>query len=418
MSSNQPSLNHFPCPGCGAKMEFSPKLGQLQCLYCGREEAIPEREEQVEERPYEESLQAALQTKTSRLSNTALEVACPSCRARMVFEPPDTAGQCPFCGTSIVTQPQTTDPVFTPEAILPFSIPQKQAQGYIQKWLGNRWFAPNALKKLAQQAGIQGVYLPFWTYDADTVTDYTGQRGEHYYTTETYTTTNSDGEQETRTREVQHTRWYGASGRVGQFFDDVLIPASLQINPGRLDKLEPWNLQKLVPYDPAYIAGFKSQRYQVSLEAGLEKAKEKMASDIRISVCRDIGGDEQRIDQLSTAYNSVTFKHFLLPVWLAAYRFNNRQYQVIVNAQTGEVLGDRPYSVWKITTALITAFTLIIGGVMIFRYYQSSQPSSPGTQFRPSTYRKHNPIRKKVKSHDGWNFSVRSSSRSGKKSRR
>ncbi len=73
-----------------------------------------------------------------------------------------------------------------------------------------------------------------------------------------------------------------------------------------------------------------------------------MASIIEQDVREDIGGDEQRIDNISTSYSAVTFKHILLPVYIGAYRFREKVYQVMVNARTGEVQGDRPYSFWKI----------------------------------------------------------------------
>ncbi len=361
-TAHEPTIKQFPCPSCGSKLEFNPKAKQLKCPYCGREEAIPQSADEVEERSYEEYLKAKT-SQTSKLSETALEAACPGCRARVIFEPPDVAGKCPFCGTGIVTQAKSSDPLVTPEGILPCTVSQKEARDRIRKWIHNRWFAPNALKQMAQQEGIQGVYLPYWTYDSYTISHYHGQRGEYYYVTETYTTTNEDGETVTETREVCHTHWYPVSGTVERFFDDILIPGSLRVSGKNLDNLEPWDLSKLVPYSPAYLAGFKAQRYQVPLETGFETAKGKMAGVIHDDVCFDIGGDTQSVDNVSTAYSAITFKHILLPVWLSAYRYQNKQYQVIVNAQTGEILGDRPYSVTKIALAVAAGMLVLISGM-------------------------------------------------------
>ena len=84
-----------------------------------------------------------------------------------------------------------------------------------------------------------------------------------------------------------------------------------------------------------------------------------ITSDIR----QDIGGDEQRIHQVSTAYSAITFKHLLLPVWISAYRFQDRVYQVVVNARTGEVQGERPYSPLKI--AAFVVFLILIFFLLI-----------------------------------------------------
>ena len=362
MNNAEPAVKRFPCPSCGAYLEFNPQAGKLKCAYCSWEDAIPQMAQEVKENSYEQYLQVDRTTLTT-LSTTALEVKCNDCGASVTFEPPKVAGKCPFCASPIVTQPAKASPSVQPEGIVPFKVTDKQARESIQKWLSNRWFAPSALKSLAQQEKIQGVYLPFWTYDTYTVSYYSGDRGEHYYVTETYTETNSQGETETKTREVQHTRWWPVSGRVDRFFDDILIPATTSVDRPRLDALEPWHLKKsLRAYNSSYLAGFEAQRSQVSLTQGFESAKNVMASTIHSDVCRNIGGDEQRVHSISTDYSAITFKHILLPVWLCAYRYQNQRYQVMVNARTAEVQGERPYSVWKITAAVVSG--VVLAGVM------------------------------------------------------
>lgn len=379
VSTPESAVKKFPCPSCGANLEFNPKSAQLKCPYCAWEDAIPESAEQVQERSYEEYLNKN-RTHLAKLSATALEVRCSDCGANVTFEPPHVAGQCPFCAASIVAQPKLADPTLAPEGIVPFTIDRQKARESIQRWIGSRWFAPNALKQLAQQEKIQGVYLPFWTYDSYTTSHYSGERGEYYYITETYTETNDQGETETKTREVRHTRWYFVSGMVSRFFDDVLIPATKLVNIKRLNALEPWHLQEsLRPYDPSYLAGFEAQRSQVALKEGFENAKDIMSDEIHSDVQCDIGGDEQRIHNISTAYSAITFKHILLPVWLSCYRYRNKQYQVMVNARTGEVQGDRPYSVWKITSAVVAGIALVGGIFVLFNLNKAKHqpPNNP-----------------------------------------
>jgi hypothetical protein len=276
------------------------------------------------------------------------------------------AGECDFCGSPLVAQPRNADPVLAPEGVLPFRVTQEAATGAIRDWLASRWFAPNALKKFAAQESIGGVYLPFWTYDAYTSSEYEGERGEHYTTTESYTETDSQGNTVTRTREVQHTRWHPASGRVERWFDDLLVPATKSLPPARLTALEPWDLSELTPYEPEYLSGFKAQRYQVALDEGFELAKQLAAPVIDSDARRDIGGDEQRVSRVSTRYSAITFKHLLLPVYVGAYRFRERVYQVVVNGRTGEVQGERPYSVWKIFFFVLLLLALFVAAIMVF----------------------------------------------------
>jgi DNA-directed RNA polymerase subunit RPC12/RpoP len=358
-------VQHYPCSSCGADLLFEPQDGFLTCPYCGHKEAIPESTAHVEEQSFTEHLQIRPEQMASLVAN-ALEVQCQSCGAKSIFTPPEVAGRCEFCGVQIVAQPKSADPILTPGGLLPFCITQPQASSNLKQWLSSRWFAPNGLKRFAQPEAIHGVYLPFWTYDTNTTTYYEGQRGEYYYVTETYYERDSQGNQVQRTRQVRHTRWYPASGTVKASFDDVLIPATLSLSTTRLTALEPWDFDQLRPYDPAFLSGFKAQRYQVELAQGFEQAKQAIAPTIANNVRDDIGGDEQRIDSLQTRYSDVTFKHLLLPVYAGAYRYNAKVYQILVNGRTGEIQGERPYSFWKIALLVVSVVLVVLLIVLVF----------------------------------------------------
>ncbi|MEL7503742.1 MAG: primosomal protein N' (replication factor Y) - superfamily II helicase [Cyanobacteria bacterium J06554_6] len=364
-----PTVAQYPCPSCGADMAFSPSKGLLACDYCGHTQQLPEANTQLREQTLQEhdfhAFANANQTQIATLSSTAQEVQCPGCRANITFQPPDVADQCPFCGTNIVAQAHAADPTIAPAGLIPFKVGRKQAMTALREWLSFRWdlsdwkavFLPGQLKQLAQQQGLSGVYLPFWTFDAHTVSDYRGERGTHYYVTRK----GSDG----KTERVRKTRWRSASGQVNLNFDDVLVAASESIDRQRLCKLWPKvSAADLEPYAQQYLAGFKAQRYQILLKPGFELAKQQMEPDIRSKIRRDIGGDDQRVHQVSTSYSQETFKHILLPVWLMSYRYQGKAFQVMVNAQTGKVLGDRPLSAWKVAVAV--AIATVIGVAIIY----------------------------------------------------
>jgi len=356
-------VHRYPCAACGAILVFEPKDGLLSCPYCGHKEEIPQSAEQVQERSFEQYLRPR-SDQLEVLAEGALEVQCSSCGATVTFVPPEVARECDFCGAKIVAQPKSADPTVAPEGVLPFRIPKQEATSNVKQWISSRWFAPNALKKFAAPEAIDGVYLPFWTYDANTLSYYAGQRGDYYYVTETYTETDAQGNTQTRTRQVRHTSWSPASGTVSRWFDDILIPGSKSLPENRLNALEPWDLEDLKTYEPAYLSGFKAQRYQVELGEGFEQAQSIAARGIEGDVKSDIGGDEQMISEIKTHYSAITFKHLLLPVYAGAYRLNQKVYQVVVNGRTGEVQGDRPYSFWKI--ALLVMFILVVIGGIYF----------------------------------------------------
>jgi ribosomal protein S27E len=350
-------------------MDFDPESGQMKCRFCGQLAAVPTQQTSAAQpHPLDEFL-AKGDTGLSHFGDQVLEVSCDGCGSMVVFQPPEVAGDCPFCAAALVAQPKASDPLIAPDGVLPAKVPKNNAQAQVREWLQTRWFAPNALKRFAREEGIGGVYLPFWDYAADTISNYTGARGDHYWETEVYTEGDGQGGSVQRTRQVQHTRWTGAAGRVSHDFDNVLIAATKSVPEPRLNALAPWDLEALCSYEPAYLAGFKAQRYQVELPKGYEEAKDVMQELIREDVQRDIGGDEQRIDSVNTIYSNVTFRHLLLPVWIGAYRFQSKAYQVVVNARTGEVQGDRPYSAAKITL-LIAAIILIISILALLARHQ------------------------------------------------
>jgi ribosomal protein S27E len=343
-------------------MAFDPSSGQMKCSYCGTQQPVAEQlEARVEEIPVEN-----LQKDLTKLSDEALQVQCTGCGSVVQFVPPEVAGTCTFCAAKIVAQPKAADPLIAPNAVLPFAVSKSQASEHLQHWLASRWFAPDGLKQMSRPESFGGVYLPFWTFDADTQSDYTGQRGEYYYTTEEYEVV-ENGHRHVRTREVRHTQWHYASGTVTNQFDDLLVPATKALAAERLAHLEPWDLPQLRPYEPAFLSGFKAQRYQVEAPEGLEHAKQLMVPQIHQAIAGDIGGDEQQIGEVSTRYSNVTLKHLLLPAWIGAYRFQGQVYQVIVNARTGEVQGDRPYSAGKIVAFVCVILLAILILIVLAR---------------------------------------------------
>lgn len=336
----------FPCEQCGAKLAFAPGTSALKCAHCGHENAIPQSEEQIVELDFHAHLSQLCEG--SECEDRKL-VKCDACAAEIPPPPNVTALSCPFCGSHIVATAKTAR-LLKPKSLLPFRVTGAEAGAAFQTWLRRLWFAPNKLKHYArQEQRLNGMYCPYWTYDADTVSFYRGERGDAYYVTV--------GSGKNR-RTERRIRWRSVSGTVWNAFDDVLVMASRSLPRKHADRLAPWDLGNLVPYGDEYLSGFAAESYQIDLEQGFGLAKEIMDDEIRASIRRDIGGDQQRIHSVKTQYNHVTFKHILLPVWISAYRFRDRVYRFLVNARTGEVQGERPYSWIKITLFVLLLATI------------------------------------------------------------
>ncbi|MCB1044146.1 MAG: hypothetical protein KDC35_14480 [Acidobacteria bacterium] len=356
--------HQFPCQQCGAELTFAPGKEALDCVYCGFSNPIEGIKGEVVEHDYHQVL-----AQRARISDQVQDrvVKCGMCAAEFEVTAHQTSDRCAYCDTPIVVE-ATNKNLIPASHLVPFVIDVRRAREQFRAWLKTRWFAPNSFKKQARQdAALKGMYAPYWTYDSDTYSDYKGMRGDDYYVTETYTTT-ENGRSVTRTRQVRRTRWTSVSGRVYNTFDDVLVLGSHSLPKRYADALEPWDLGQLTKYEDSYVSGFGCEVYQVNLEQGFEEATKIMDAHIRQSVCRDIGGDHQRITWLHTEYNDITFKHILLPIWVSAYRYRRKVWTFLVNGQTGEVQGERPYSWIKITALSVTVAAIV--GTLIWYFNQ------------------------------------------------
>jgi predicted RNA-binding Zn-ribbon protein involved in translation (DUF1610 family) len=354
-------IDRFPCSKCGGLLTFKPGTQHLTCNYCGQENQIEQRFDGIQEYDFHQALIELAQAKP--VAEVA-QIQCDACGAGFKFVGSVHAGECPFCGTTIITSTAQTKPI-TPKSLLPFKINEQQAKQQFQSWLKGLWFAPNKVKKYADDdAKLLGVYIPYWTFDSSTETTYLGARGDAYYVIQQVQTVRA-GRMVSEIRQVPQIRWTPVRGRVARFFDDVLIGASKSLPRQILDQLEPWDLANLEPYNESYLTGFTSEYYQVNLDQGFDEAKRKMDNVIYQDIAFDIGGDQQRVDQFNTQHSNTTYKHCLLPVWSAAFLYQQKAYRFVINGRTGQVQGERPYSYWKIAFAVI--FGLIaVGGLIIY----------------------------------------------------
>jgi DNA-directed RNA polymerase subunit RPC12/RpoP len=350
-----PPTPSFRCAACGAAATFSPDAGAISCAHCGTTTSIDAGGPPV----VEEDLLAALEAGTDRVEAEERVVhRCNGCGAETTLPEGVTACACAFCGAPIVAVARQGR-LLRPKALLPFRIPSDDAIARFRAWVGRRWFAPNDFRAWARDPGtLVGTYVPFWTFDARTTTAYVGQRGD------TYTVTVGEGKQR---RTETRTRWSLRWGSVDVGFDDLLVPATDVLPPALAEKLEPWDLDALVPYADAYLGGFRALSYRTGLGDAFATAKRRMETDIDRAVREDIGGDRQQVHRSETRWDGLSFKHVLLPVWSCSYRYRSKHYPVLVNARTGEVQGARPWSAWKIVLALLAVAAAIAAIVLAAR---------------------------------------------------
>ena len=351
----------FPCESCGADLTFNIGAQSLKCPYCGFIKALElDAEAEVAEQDFRAMLERIAQRrgKEGPQEEGVKEVRCGACGAGVRFTGAVTSTECAYCGAALQLAGVYDAPSRVPvDGVLPFKVSRAQARENLGAWVRSRWFAPNEFKARGVQGRFNGVFMPYWTFDSLTACHYSGQRGVYYWVT--------TGSGKNR-RRVRRIRWYPVSGSFQRFFDDLLIVAASGVPTKRVVALEPWPLKECVPFNREMLAGFLARTYEVELDRGFAQARIQMAEAIEDEARRRIGGDVQRIGSINTAYQAITYKHLLLPVWMLAYRYCDKAYQVVVNAGTGEVQGDRPYSWVKITLAVVGA----LGTAAVFHFLQ------------------------------------------------
>ena len=333
------------CPACGGEAQWNPAKKALICAYCGTESPY---ELKAGGEVVEHDLVAALKAVPQSArgwQDDRRPVRCQHCQAISVFSGAQQGKACDFCGSTALVPFEETGDIIRPETLLPFAVNEPGARERVRTWYGSRFWAPNNLNQKALTDTLHGVYLPYWTFDAQVDARYTAEAGTYY-------------QGKDNKREV---RWQSVSGQVDHFFFFLLVCGSKGVQPHLMRAVEPFptTTDQLKPYDPGYLSGWTVERYQLDLVAAAEQGRQRMLAGIRDLASQDIRADTQRNLQVQAQFSGQTFKHVLLPIWLVGYRYGARDFQVVINGATGQVAGDYPKSWVKIAFAVLAALLVL-----------------------------------------------------------
>ena len=359
------ALEKHSCPACGAQAEWSARKQMLVCPFCGTES--PAELESDTGKIKEHDLVTALREIPDDQRGWQSErrtVKCRSCKAITVFNPEKVGKRCDFCNSPELVDYEEIRSPLRPGSLLPFKIDREKVHATIKHWLGNRWFAPNALKSKALVDTVHGVYVPYWTFDSYVSCPWTADAGHYYWETEYYT----DAQGKRQSRSVRKTRWTPASGSIEHTFDDVLIPGTTGVDRKLLSKIENFpTANELVPYDKGYVSGWDVEHYQVVLFDAAEQARAKKHTMLEGLCGREVPGDTYRNLRISPSFSQQTFKLTLAPLWVLAYDFGRKRNQVIVNGYTGAIAGTYPKSAWKIFFLVVGILAAIVVFLLLSR---------------------------------------------------
>lgn len=347
---NTEDLTNKKCPNCGATVTFNPATGKMHCEYCGYACEIPKSED--ENAIVELDFETAEKTESFEWGAQKKSVECKQCGAVTIYDALETAAVCPFCGSTSV-MPAAAQNSIAPGAVCPFSVTKEMAGLKFSLWLKKKLFVPGKAKRNARPRAFQGLYLPYWTFDAQTTSNFTARAGYDKRVRK------KDGGYETQ------TDWQGVSGIYQEFIDDETVMASKRHEDSGVDECEPFDLTKLVPYTPQVVAGFAAERYSVGLKEGWQKAQDsirsKLNSHIRSHVKKKWRCDRVSSVRFSTLYNNITYKYLLVPVWMSSFKYKDKVYHFVVNGQTGKVGGKAPVSAFRVILAVLLGIAVAVG---------------------------------------------------------
>jgi Zn finger protein HypA/HybF involved in hydrogenase expression len=346
----------FICPACGGEAVWDARKQKLVCPFCGTEStaALPAAGT-LAGHDLAQALTAMLKAPLAPVHDARRMVRCQSCNAISVLDASRQAQRCEFCGSAQLVPYADEGVVVRPEGVLPFALAEDGARDRIRAWYGKLWLAPGALKRRALTDTVKGVYLPYWTFDADVDAAWTAERGHYYWTTETYY---EKGEM--RTRQVQQVRWEPAAGRLAHHFDDELVCASVGVHPALVRGIEPFPMNALKPYDAGYVSGWVVERYRIDLADAATRARAAMDAETRGLCGTAVGGDTYRNLDVQAQYSAQTFKHVLAPVWLLTYTFGAKSFQCAINGVSGAIQGEYPKSPWKIALIVVAVIVALV----------------------------------------------------------
>jgi hypothetical protein len=296
----------------------------------------------------------------AHVATHAATFACGQCGAGLVFAGVRTE-TCPYCASpNFVERPPAANQP-RPALAVAFTGDAHVARRQIDRWLGSRtWFADARIKR-ARVEDLRGVYVPAYLYSAVAHTDYTASIGEHYTETETYETTDANGDKKTAKRSVTRTEYRPLAGRHVGYVTDVLVSASAGLADAELHAIEPYELLHLRRYVPAIVSGWIAEEFSRDADDCRRASRSEAIDDVGLRLRRFMPGDSHSDLAWRSTITWESLDPILVPVWVLAvrYRDDRAPLRVVINGQTGAIAGKVPLAWWKLAIAAVVAAAAI-----------------------------------------------------------
>ncbi len=349
------------CKQCGGRMLYIPNSFVVKCDHCSYEELF---DFEANNSTTKHSLQELTQS-----TNVQYKIIkCDSCGAEIlasIF----LASQCPYCGNTFFDKNYFNKLEQPIDGIIPFKISKNQLYNKIKKWKKSLFLTPNSFKKQIQQITFfKGTYIPYWIIHSKTDISYKAQCGINTLMSKKTKWHNEEGK---ITTTLNNLALLGTTS-VPEYFEDKTLPKFDDIIAEPFNNR--WIFSDIVPLNEYFTYGFSCELPTLTIQQTLNKQEKKIRYELEQKVIKKLeksGCDVAYINKLSYQHKELFYQLVLLPVWIASYRYKNRVYQILINGQTGEVVGNRPISKVKVffLWLLVFCFIIYIGFIISLENY-------------------------------------------------
>ena len=360
----------YKCPNCGASLKFDAKSQKIVCEYCGSEfdpQQVKKYNDELANAPEEKLDWGEDTTKEfSKKESESLNVyTCESCGGEIVADENTSATSCPYCGNPVILKGRLQG-ALKPDYVIPFKNTKDDLVPMLQKFLKRKLFLPKTFKTQNKISEVKGLYVPFWIHDADV------DGVVRYKATKTRSWTSGN----TRYTETKHYSII-RQGKLG--FDHIPVDGSKKMPDQLMESIEPFNFNEAVKFEPMYLTGFLSDKYDVDKEEVFPRVNQRIKE----------GTIDQFRTTISSSYSSVSCEstnlqlynthvdYALYPVWVMSTQWNNKSFLFAMNGQTNKMTGNLPMAKLKAFLLSLLAFAIPAIAVFLIAFFCSGMEFNP-----------------------------------------
>lgn len=334
------------CPSCGAKIDFNPVNQMWNCEFCGSKYSLDDMKK------YDNASNIKNNTVNSNSFNGMTNYHCKNCGAEIIADDTVTATFCVYCGSTAILK-EKIDSGRAPDLIIPFKNTKESAAKAFENLTKGKPLMPKKFKELKNIEKISGVYIPFWAYDI------TGDGSITFDCSDVSTWSDSEYRYE-KTSNYETTV-------EGHFdYDKVLADGSSRFRDDLMDSIEPFNFKELKEYNHTYLSGFLAEKYDIDEDKSL-----KRAIDRSMKTCINLSDREINHNNTSVSKNNINLvkkktSYIMLPVWMVNIKYKDKIYTFAMNGQTGKMVGNIPVGIKETIIMGLIIFIVTFGiGILI-----------------------------------------------------